>query len=106
MMKLKVELERTFANLERKNEILINSMTKNFGKTQQDLPNFKLPEIQASRGHAGKKSLTGIQTDVLGMDSLYGAAIHQSQLEVAGGKSAGILKKTLTSVTKSYQPKR
>ena len=34
LMKLKVELEKTFANLERKNEILINSMAKNFGKTQ------------------------------------------------------------------------
>jgi len=32
-MKLKVELERTFVSLEKKNEILINSMTKNFGKT-------------------------------------------------------------------------
>jgi len=33
LMKLKVELERTFVSLEKKNEILINSMTKNFGKT-------------------------------------------------------------------------
>ena len=30
---LKTELERTFANLEQKNELLINAMTKNFGKT-------------------------------------------------------------------------
>ena len=30
---LKIELERTFANLERKNEMLINAMSKNFGKT-------------------------------------------------------------------------
>ena len=29
-----------------KNELLMNAMMKNFGKTQQDLPNFKLPEIQ------------------------------------------------------------
>lgn len=42
---LKAELERTFANLERKNEMLINAMTKNFGKTHQDLPNFTLPAI-------------------------------------------------------------
>ena len=42
---LKLELERTFANLEKKNEMLINAMTKNFGKTHQDLPNFKLPSI-------------------------------------------------------------
>lgn len=42
---MKAELERTFANLERKNEMLINAMTKNFGKTHQDLPNFTLPAI-------------------------------------------------------------
>ena len=41
-----MELERTFESLERKNEMLINAMTKNFGKTHQDLPNFKLPPIQ------------------------------------------------------------
>ena len=34
LMRLKVELEKTFANLEKKNELLINSMAKNFGKTQ------------------------------------------------------------------------
>ena len=43
--KLKTELEKAFENLGKKNEILINAMMKNFGKTQQDLPNFKLPEI-------------------------------------------------------------
>jgi hypothetical protein len=43
---LKNELEKTFENLEMKNELLMNAMMKNFGKTQQDLPNFKLPEIQ------------------------------------------------------------
>lgn len=26
--------------------MLINAMTKNFGKTHQDLPNFRLPAIQ------------------------------------------------------------
>ena len=48
MAKLKFELEKTYANLEAKNEILINSMTKNFGKTQQDLPNFKLPNVETN----------------------------------------------------------
>ena len=33
MQNLKFELEKTFASLERKNEMLINAMTKNFGKT-------------------------------------------------------------------------
>jgi len=33
LSKLKSELEKTFENLEQKNEILINSMMKNFGKT-------------------------------------------------------------------------
>jgi hypothetical protein len=28
--------------------MLINAMTKNFGKTHQDLPNFRLPAIQNS----------------------------------------------------------
>jgi IQ domain-containing protein H len=32
-MKLKIELEKTFANLEAKNELLINQMCRNFGKT-------------------------------------------------------------------------
>ena len=42
---LKLELEKTFASLEMKNEMLINAMSKNFGKTHQDLPNFKLPAV-------------------------------------------------------------
>jgi len=33
LINLKQELEKTFANLEAKNEILISSMQKNFGKT-------------------------------------------------------------------------
>ena len=32
--KIKTELEKTFNSLEKKNEILVNSMMKNFGKTQ------------------------------------------------------------------------
>ena len=42
---LKLELEKTFESLEKKNEMLINAMTKNFGKTHKDLPNFRLPAI-------------------------------------------------------------
>ena len=68
LTKLKVELEKTFESLERKNELLVNSMSMNFGATQQDLPNFRLPEIVSVRGAVGKKSLMGMQTDILGMD--------------------------------------
>ncbi len=32
--KLKSELEKTFDSLEKKNEMLINAMMRNFGKTQ------------------------------------------------------------------------
>lgn len=46
--KLKGELERIYDNLEKKNELLMGAMMKNFGKTQQDLPNFKLPDIHQS----------------------------------------------------------
>ena len=34
LSKLKVELEKTFESLEKKNELLINSMSMNFGATQ------------------------------------------------------------------------
>ena len=70
-------------------------MSKNFGMTQQDLPNFRLPEVLGVKGSVGKPSLMGMQTDVLGLDSLYGAAIDKRHLEVDQG--AGILKKTLTA---------
>lgn len=43
--KFKSDLERIHESLEKKNEMLMNAMMKNFGRTQQDLPNFKLPEI-------------------------------------------------------------
>ena len=33
LQNLKSELEKTFGSLEKKNEMLINAMTKNFGKT-------------------------------------------------------------------------
>ena len=58
-------------------------MSKNFGKTQQDLPNFRLPDILKGKGSVGKPTMMGMQTDVLGLDSLYGAAIDKSHLEVS-----------------------
>ena len=33
LLKLKIELEKTFESLEKKNEILVNSMSMNFGAT-------------------------------------------------------------------------
>ena len=79
-------------------------MSKNFGKTQQDLPNFRLPEIMQAKGAVGKPAMMRMQTDVLGLDSLFGAAIDKRHLDVDVG--AGILKKTLTAAVGSYQPKR
>ena len=104
LSKLKVELEKTFESLEKKNELLVNSMSMNFGATQQDLPNFKLPEIVSVRGAVGKKSLMVKQTDILGMDQLYGAAIDKRKLMVP--KGANILQKPLIKATKSYAAKR
>jgi hypothetical protein len=43
LISLKHELEKTFANLEVKNDLLISSMQKNFGQTHQELENFRLP---------------------------------------------------------------
>lgn len=34
LLKLKIELEKTFESLEKKNELLVNSMSMNFGATQ------------------------------------------------------------------------
>lgn len=45
----------------------------------------------------------GMQTDVLGSEVIYEAGLGSGQLETK--KGAGILKKTLTQATKSYQPK-
>lgn len=100
LVKLKVELEKTFESLEKKNEVLVNSMAMNFGATHQELPNFKLPELVTVKGAVGKKSLMGMQTDILGLDELYGAAIDKQQLMVA--KGANILQKPLSKATKSY----
>ena len=80
--------------------MLVQSMSKNFGQTQQELPNFRLPDIVGVKGAVGKPSMMGMQTDVLGLDSLYGAAIDKSYLDVDQG--AGILKKTLTAAVGSY----
>ena len=104
LIKLKVELERTYESLEKKNEILVNSMAMNFGTTHQDLPNFKLPEIVTVKGTVGQKSLMRKQTDILGMNELYGAAIDKQHLMVSNG--ANILQKPLSKATKSYQPRR
>ena len=45
----------------------------------------------------------GMQTDVLGSDVVYQAGLCAGQIDTKRG--AGILKKTLTRATKSYQPK-
>jgi hypothetical protein len=58
-----------------------------------------------AQGAQGRKSLIAKQTDVLGNAELYSQTPHPALLEINNDKSAGILKKTLTSVTKSYQPK-
>lgn len=41
-------MEKIYDSLEKKNELLIGQMMKNFGRTQQDLPNFKLPDIPSN----------------------------------------------------------
>ena len=69
LMRLKVELEKTFANLEKKNEMLVNAMAKNFGKTQQDLPNFRLPAI-------GPVAVSGGLADPFNFNSLYESALN------------------------------
>lgn len=99
MQNLKFELEKTFSSLERKNDMLINAMTKNFGKTHQDLPNFRLPAIQNT---SKKQSLFALQPEpedvgsMLGPDSLLKA------------KGAGILKPTASNANKNgpYKAKK
>jgi len=54
LMKLKMELEKTYKSLEEKNELLVTQMCRNFGQTQQNLPNFKLPPIVAEKGSQGR----------------------------------------------------
>ena len=50
LVKLKGELEKIFESLEGKKEMLVHAMAQNFGATQQEIPNFKLPEIVNVRG--------------------------------------------------------
>ena len=59
--KLKGELERIYDNLEKKNEMLMGAMMKNFGKTQQDLPNFKLPDIHQSDSKRAMKDMSPLE---------------------------------------------
>lgn len=88
-------------SLQEKNEILVSQMCKNFGQTQQKLPNFQLPPIYKDRGFQGQQPLLGVQTDILDND-----LVQQAGMATAGQlslkKGAGILKKNLTHVTKSY----
>ena len=89
MHKLKGELERIYDNLEKKNDLLMGAMMKNFGRTQQDLPNFKLPDIHQS----GSKRAVAVDPFE---DSLY------PPKTVTGG--TGILKQR--TVRASYTAKR
>ena len=85
LVNLKTELEITFASLERKNEMLINAMTKNFGKTHQDLPNFRLPPVSNTSKKTTLFALPPpeeIIRDVVGLEPY------------PRGKNAGILKST------------
>lgn len=88
LQNLKVELERTFSSLEQKNEMLINAMTKNFGKTHQDLPNFRLPAIQNT---SKKQSLFALQAE----PDDYGSIIGLDNALKA--KGAGILRPTASN---------
>jgi hypothetical protein len=89
LQQLKFELEKTFESLETKNELLINAMTKNFGKTHQDLPNFHLPAIQNT---SKKQSLFALQTDPTGE---YPISLGPDNLLKA--KGAGILRPTASN---------
>jgi hypothetical protein len=46
-----------------------------------------------------------MQTDVLGSEELYSQTPHPNRLDIPNDKSAGILKRTVTSVAKSYTAK-
>jgi hypothetical protein len=92
--KLKGELERIYENLEKKNELLMGAMMKNFGRTQQDLPNFRLPDIHQT---PSKRALADQTQNLMMDDSLY-----PSKSGANGG--TGILKQR--SVRASYTAKR
>lgn len=79
-------------------------MCKNFGQTQQNLRNFRLPPIAEAKGYQGQQPLMGVQTDILDHEVVNEAGMSSiGQLNMK--KGAGILKKNLTQATKSYQPK-
>lgn len=99
LQNLKFELEKTFESLEQKNEMLINAMTKNFGKTHQDLPNFKLPAISNT---SKKQSLFALQHE---HDDFGNLPEANNQLKA---KSAGILRPTASNANKGgpYKAKK
>ena len=79
--------------------MLINAMTKNFGKTHQDLPNFRLPAIQNT---SKKQSLFALQPE----PDDYGNLIPLDNALKA--KGAGILKPTASNNNKNgpYKAKK
>mmetsp|Transcript_13056 Transcript_13056/g.20274 ORF Transcript_13056/g.20274 Transcript_13056/m.20274 type:complete len:84 (-) Transcript_13056:1343-1594(-) len=83
-----MELEKTFESLEKKIEMLINAMTKNFGKTHQDLPNFKFPAIQ---NVSKKQSLFALQPEA---EEVEPVPIPDNALRAKG---AGILRPTASN---------
>lgn len=99
LVNLKTELEVTFASLERKNEMLINAMTKNFGKTHQDLPNFRLPPVSNT---SKKTTLFALPPPEEIISDIVAEPFPR-------GKNAGILKPTASRPgvkQGSYKPKR
>lgn len=95
--KLKTELEKIYDNLEKKNELLMGAMMKNFGRTQQDLPNFKLPDIHSS----GQKR--GLY-DASPQNNYGGGGFNDENLMQPRKQGPGILKQR--SVRASYTAKR
>ena len=79
--------------------MLINAMTKNFGKTHQDLPNFKLPAIQNA---SKKQTMFALQPETTDFGSIPAA---NTQLK---SKGAGILKPTASNENKNgpYKAKK
>lgn len=99
LVNLKTELEVTFSSLERKNEMLINAMTKNFGKTHQDLPNFRLPPVSNT---SKKTTLFALPPPEEIISDIVAEPFPR-------GKNAGILKPTASRPgvkQGSYKPKR
>lgn len=96
--KFKTETERIYESLDSKVQLLMNAMMKNFGKTQQELPNFRLPDIHAS---GSKKNLYEMNNS----PGLYGgddSFMMEKKAAATGG--TGILKQR--SVRASYTAKR